>query len=125
MSAIIVPALSLGATYIARSFSGDKEQLVPLLKGAIKHSGFSLVDVISPCVTFNDHEGSTKSYAHTRDHYNHVSDIDYIHPSEEVSISYKEGESMPIKAFAKSRGAAFAPTLLFLVGAVWVLRRFG
>jgi 2-oxoglutarate ferredoxin oxidoreductase subunit beta len=90
-------ALSLGATYIARSFSGDKEQLVPLLKGAIKHSGFSLVDVISPCVTFNDHEGSTKSYAHTRDHYNHVSDIDYIHPSEEVSISYKEGESMPIK----------------------------
>ncbi len=90
-------ALSLGATYIARSFSGDKEQLVPLLKGAIKHSGFSLVDVISPCVTFNDHEGSTKSYAHTREHYNHVSDIDYIHPSEDISISYKEGESMPIR----------------------------
>jgi 2-oxoglutarate ferredoxin oxidoreductase subunit beta len=90
-------ALSLGATYIARSFSGDKEQLVPLIKGAIKHSGFSLVDVISPCVTFNDHEGSTKSYAHTRDHYNHVTDIDYIHPSEEISVSYKEGESMPIK----------------------------
>ena len=90
-------ALSLGATYIARSFSGDKEQLVPLLKGAIKHSGFSLVDVISPCVTFNDHEGSTKSYAHTRDHYNHVSDIDYIHPSEDITVSYKEGESMPIK----------------------------
>ena len=93
----ISTALSLGATYIARSFSGDKEQLVPLIKGAIKHSGFSLVDVISPCVTFNDHEGSTKSYAHTRDHYNHVSDIDYIHPSEEISVSYKEGESMPIK----------------------------
>jgi 2-oxoglutarate ferredoxin oxidoreductase subunit beta len=90
-------ALSLGATYIARSFSGDKEQLVPLIKGAIKHSGFSLVDIISPCVTFNDHEGSTKSYAHTRDHYNHVSDIDYIHPSEDISVSYKEGESMPIK----------------------------
>ena len=93
----ISTALSLGATYIARSFSGDKEQLVPLIKGAIKHSGFSLVDVISPCVTFNDHEGSTKSYAHTRDHYNHVSDIDYIHPSEDISVSYKEGESMPIK----------------------------
>ena len=90
-------ALSLGATYIARSFSGDKEQLVPLIKGAIKHSGFALVDVISPCVTFNDHEGSTKSYSHTRDHYNHVSDIDYIHPSEDISVSYKEGESMPIK----------------------------
>jgi 2-oxoglutarate ferredoxin oxidoreductase subunit beta len=93
----ISTALSLGATYIARSFSGDKEQLVPLIKGAIKHTGFSLVDIISPCVTFNDHEGSTKSYAHTRDHYNHVSDIDYIHPSEEISVSYKEGESMPIK----------------------------
>ena len=93
----ISTALSLGATYIARSFSGDKEQLVPLLKGAIKHTGFSLVDVISPCVTFNDHEGSTKSYAHTRDHYNHVTDIDYIHPTEEISVSYKEGESMPIK----------------------------
>jgi len=93
----ISTALSLGATYIARSFSGDKEQLVPLLKGAIKHTGFSLVDVISPCVTFNDHEGSTKSYAHTRDHYNHVTDIDYIHPSEEISVSYKEGESMPIQ----------------------------
>jgi 2-oxoglutarate ferredoxin oxidoreductase subunit beta len=90
-------ALSLGATYIARSFSGDKEQLVPLIKGAIQHTGFSLVDIISPCVTFNDHEGSTKSYAHTRDHYNHVSDIDYVHPSEDVAVSYKEGESMPIK----------------------------
>jgi 2-oxoglutarate ferredoxin oxidoreductase subunit beta len=93
----ISTALSLGATYIARGFSGDKEQLVPLIKGAIKHSGFALVDVISPCVTFNDHEGSTKSYAHTRDHYNHVSDIDYVHPSEDISVSYKEGESMPIK----------------------------
>lgn len=89
-------ALSLGATYIARSFSGDKEQLVPLLKGALLHSGFSLVDVISPCVTFNDHEGSTKSYAHTREHYNHVVNVDYIHPSEEIKASYAEGEAMPI-----------------------------
>ena len=90
-------ALSLGATYIARSFSGDKEQLVPLIKGAIVHSGFSLVDIISPCVTFNDHEGSTKSYQHTRDHYNHVSDIDYVHPTKQVEVSYEEGERMPIK----------------------------
>ena len=89
-------ALSLGATYIARSFSGDKEQLVPLLKGAFLHSGFSLVDVISPCVTFNDHEGSTKSYAHTRQFYNHVVNVDYIHPSEEIRASYAEGEAMPI-----------------------------
>ncbi len=89
-------ALSLGATYIARSFSGDKEQLVPLLKGALLHSGFALVDVISPCVTFNDHEGSTKSYAHTRAHYNHVVNVDYVHPSEETKVSYDAGEAMPI-----------------------------
>ena len=54
--------LSLGATFLARSFSGDKEQLVPILKAALAHRGFALVDVISPCVTFNDHSGSTKSY---------------------------------------------------------------
>lgn len=89
-------ALSLGATYIARSFSGDKEQLVPLLKGALLHSGFALVDIISPCVTFNDHEGSTKSYAHTRQFYHHVVNVDYVHPSEEIKASYKEGEAMPI-----------------------------
>ena len=90
-------ALSLGATYIARSFSGDKEQLVPLLKGALMHRGFALVDIVSPCVTFNDHEGSTKSYAHTRQFYHHVVDIDYIPPAEEIKAAYAEGEAMPIK----------------------------
>ena len=90
-------ALSLGATYIARSFSGDKEQLVPLLKGALTHSGFALVDIVSPCVTFNDHEGSTKSYAHTRQFYHHVVDIDYIPPAEEIKAAYAEGEAMPVK----------------------------
>ncbi len=90
-------ALSLGATYIARSFSGDKEQLVPLLKGALMHRGFALVDIVSPCVTFNDHEGSTKSYAHTRQFYHHVADIDYIPPTEEIKASYDLGEAMPIK----------------------------
>jgi 2-oxoglutarate ferredoxin oxidoreductase subunit beta len=90
-------ALSLGATYIARSFSGDKEQLVPLLKGALMHRGFALVDIVSPCVTFNDHEGSTKSYAHTREYYHHVADIDFIPPTEEIKASYDVGEAMPIK----------------------------
>src|SRR5689334_6634059 len=60
--------LTLGATFIARSFSGDKEQLVPILKAGLTHRGFALIDIISPCVTFNDHEGSTKSYVHTRKH---------------------------------------------------------
>jgi 2-oxoglutarate ferredoxin oxidoreductase subunit beta len=90
-------ALSLGATYIARSFSGDKDQLVPLIQGALSHDGFALVDVISPCVTFNDHEGSTKSYAHTRQYYHHVVDADYIPPAEEIKAAYEEGSAMPIE----------------------------
>ena len=64
----IMLGLSLGATFLARSFSGDKEQLVPILKAAIAHNGLALIDVISPCVTFNDHEGSTKSYRFMREH---------------------------------------------------------
>ena len=90
-------ALSLGATYIARGFSGDKDQLVPLIQGALSHDGFSLVDVISPCVTFNDHEGSTKSYAHTRQFYHHVVDADFIPPAEEIKAQYDEGEAMPVE----------------------------
>ena len=90
-------ALSLGATYIARGFSGDKEQLVPLIKGALMHDGFALVDIISPCVTFNDHQGSTKSYAHTRQFYHHVVDADFIPPAAEIKAAYEEGSAMPIE----------------------------
>jgi 2-oxoglutarate ferredoxin oxidoreductase subunit beta len=90
-------ALALGATYVARSFSGDKDQLVPLIQGALAHPGFALVDVISPCVTFNDHEGSTKSYAHTRQFYHHVVDADYVPPAKEIKAAYKEGSAMPIE----------------------------
>src|SRR5581483_3445804 len=64
----VMMALRIGATFVARSFSGDKDQLVPILKGAFLHRGLALVDVISPCVTFNDHTGSTKSYLYTRKH---------------------------------------------------------
>jgi 2-oxoglutarate ferredoxin oxidoreductase subunit beta len=90
-------ALSLGATYIARGFSGDKEQLVPLIQGALSHDGFALVDVISPCVTFNDHEGSTKSYAHTRQFYHHVVEADFIPPAEEIKAQYEKGSAMPVE----------------------------
>lgn len=89
-------AIGLGATYIARGFSGDKQQLVPLIKGALTHKGFALLDVISPCVTFNDNEGSTKSYAHTRKHFHHVVDADFIPPSQEIVAAYNAGESMPV-----------------------------
>ena len=90
-------AIALGATYIARSFSGDKDQLIPLIQGALSHDGFALVDVISPCVTFNDHEGSTKSYAHTREFYHHVVEADYIPPAEEIKAQYDEGSAMSIE----------------------------
>jgi len=76
--------LSLGATFIARSFSGDKEQLVPILKAALAHRGFALVDVISPCVTFNDHEGSTKSYLSTRKHLMPATEADFVPPAKEI-----------------------------------------
>ena len=76
--------LSLGATFVARGFSGDKEQLVPILKAAVAHRGFALVDVISPCVTFNDHSGSTKSYVQTRKHLVRTTDADFVPPATEI-----------------------------------------
>ena len=61
------------------------------------HRGFALVDIVSPCVTFNDHEGSTKSYAHTRQFYHHVVDMDYVPPAAEIKAAYAEGDAMPIE----------------------------
>ncbi len=80
----ILLGLSLGATFLARGFSGDKEQLVPILKAAAAHDGFALVDIISPCVQFNDHEGSTKSYRYMRDHELKEIDADFISAHEEI-----------------------------------------
>jgi 2-oxoglutarate ferredoxin oxidoreductase subunit beta len=80
-------ALSIGATFVARSFSGDKEQLIPILKAAIAHRGFALVDVISPCVTFNDHTGSTKSYLYTRKHMQKTTEADFVPPASEILAS--------------------------------------
>src|SRR6266851_4182420 len=80
----VMLGLSIGATFVARSFSGDKEQLVPILKAAIAHRGFALVDVISPCVTFNDHSGSTKSYLYTRKHLQKATESDFIPPAPEI-----------------------------------------
>jgi 2-oxoglutarate/2-oxoacid ferredoxin oxidoreductase subunit beta len=74
----VLLALTVGASFVARGFSGDKEQLVPLLKAAVAHGGFALVDVISPCVTFNDHEGSTKSYRYTRERVHEMGGIDFV-----------------------------------------------
>ncbi len=77
-------ALTLGATFIARGFSGDKEQLIPILKAGISHRGLAIVDVISPCVTFNDHDGSTKSYLNTRKNMVKVTESDVVLPVESI-----------------------------------------
>ncbi len=80
----VMLALSIGATFVARSFSGDKEQLVPIIKAAFAHRGLALIDVISPCVTFNDHSGSTKSYLHTRKHELRATEADFVPPVPEI-----------------------------------------
>jgi 2-oxoglutarate ferredoxin oxidoreductase subunit beta len=84
-------ALLMGATYVARSFSGDKEQLVPLVKAAIAHSGAAFIDVISPCVAFNNHPGSTKSYDYVREHNEAVNRLDFWPSREAITVDYSAG----------------------------------
>ncbi|HEV3329346.1 MAG TPA: 2-oxoacid:ferredoxin oxidoreductase subunit beta [Bryobacteraceae bacterium] len=85
-------ALQWGATFVARSFSGDKKQLQSLLKAAIAHNGLTVIDVISPCVTFNDHDGSTKSYSYVKDHEEALHELDFVPFFEDISVEIKEGE---------------------------------
>jgi 2-oxoglutarate ferredoxin oxidoreductase subunit beta len=84
-------ALLMGASFVARSFSGDKRQLVPLVKAAIAHPGAAFIDVISPCVAFNNHPGSTKSYEYVREHNEAVNRLDFWPTREAITIDYTEG----------------------------------
>jgi 2-oxoglutarate ferredoxin oxidoreductase subunit beta len=84
-------ALLMGATYVARSFSGDKKQLVPLIKAAIAHPGAAFIDVISPCVAFNNHPGSTKSYEYVREHNEAVNRLDFWPSRDAITVDYSEG----------------------------------
>jgi 2-oxoglutarate/2-oxoacid ferredoxin oxidoreductase subunit beta len=93
----VLLALSLGASFVARSFSGDKHQLVPMIKAGLRHEGFALLDVISPCVTFNDHEQSTKSYAYTREHFHETIHTDFIAQAKEIKVKYEEGSVLPVE----------------------------
>ncbi|MDO9112299.1 MAG: 2-oxoacid:ferredoxin oxidoreductase subunit beta [Polaromonas sp.] len=93
---LVALALQLGATYVARGFSGDKAQLVPLIKGAIGHGGAAFIDIISPCVAFNNHAGSTKSYDYVREHNEAVSRIDFISAREEITTRYAPGEVIDV-----------------------------
>ena len=90
-------AISLGATFVGRSFSGDKRQLHAMLKAAIAHSGTVLLDVISPCVTFNDHEGSTKSYKYMLDHEEPLQEINFIPSFENISVDYDPGTTLEVE----------------------------
>jgi 2-oxoglutarate ferredoxin oxidoreductase subunit beta len=88
---LVALALQLGASYVARSFSGDKEQLVPLIKGALRHDGPAFLDVISPCVTFNNHAGSTKSYDYVREHDEAVNRVEVILPRDRIATTHPPG----------------------------------
>ena len=89
-------ALTLGATFVARGFSGDKKQLVPLIKAGLMHKGFALIDVVSPCVTFNDHKGSTRSYAHTYEYYHPIVHTDFVPTGAEITAQYDAGEAINV-----------------------------
>ncbi len=86
-------AIQLGATFVGRSFSGDKKQLLTMLKAALSHKGTVMLDVISPCVTFNDHEGSTKSYKFMKDHDEPIVDVTFVPSFEDIEIDYQPGET--------------------------------
>jgi 2-oxoglutarate ferredoxin oxidoreductase subunit beta len=84
-------ALQMGAAFVARSFSGDKEQLVPLIKAAITHRGFAFIDVVSPCVTFNNNAASTKSYEFVREHSEATGTVDFVPMRQEITTEYNPG----------------------------------
>src|ERR1700739_2754165 len=96
-------AIQLGATLVGRSFSGDKRQLSAMLKAAIAHKGTVMLDVVSPCVTFNDHEGSTKSYKYVKEHEETLQDVSFIPHFEEIDVEYDPGSTIQVTMHDGSR----------------------
>jgi 2-oxoglutarate/2-oxoacid ferredoxin oxidoreductase subunit beta len=109
-------AIELGATFVARSFSGDKKQLLAILKVALAHRGTSMIDVLSPCVTFNDHEGSTKSYAYVKDHDDPLEEVSFVPFFEDISVDYEPGTTQEVtmhdgsKLYLKKLEEGYDPT---------------
>jgi 2-oxoglutarate/2-oxoacid ferredoxin oxidoreductase subunit beta len=109
-------AIELGASFVARSFSGDKKQLLAILKASLAHRGTAMIDVISPCVTFNDHEGSTKSYVHAKEHDEVLGDINFVPFFEDISVEYDAGTTTAVtmhdgsKLFLKKVDENYNPT---------------
>ena len=100
---VCLAAIDMGATLVARSFSGDKRQLHAVLKTALSHRGLSIIDVVSPCTTFNDHEGSTKSYGYMKDHEEPLHEIDFVPFYDEISVDYDEGTTQEVRMFDGSK----------------------
>ena len=96
-------AIELGASFVARSFSGDKKQLSAILKAALSHRGTAMLDVLSPCVTFNDHEGSTKSYAYAKEHDDPLEELDFVPFFEDIAIEYEPGATQEVELHDGSR----------------------
>src|ERR671930_2614581 len=109
-------AVELGATFVARSFSGDKKQLLALLKAALAHRGTVMLDVLSPCVTFNDHEGSTKSYAYVKDHDDPLEEVSFVPFFEDITVDYEPGSTQQVtmhdgsKLYLKKLDQSYDPT---------------
>jgi 2-oxoglutarate ferredoxin oxidoreductase subunit beta len=89
-------AIELGATFVARSFSGDKKQLLSILKASFSHRGTAMIDVLSPCVTFNDHEGSTKSYAYVKEHDEVMGEVQFVPFFDDITVEYDEGTTKAV-----------------------------
>src|ERR1700743_140594 len=90
-------AIELGATFVGRSFSGDKKQLLAMLKAAIAHNGTFVLDVISPCVTFNDHEGSTRSYKYMQEHDEPISEVGFVPHFQDIDVEYDPGTTVNVR----------------------------
>src|ERR671930_228164 len=109
-------AVELGATFVGRSFSGDKKQLLALLKAALAHRGTVMLDVLSPCVTFNDHEGSTKSYSYVKDHDDPLEEVSFVPFFEDIAVDYAPGSVQEVtmhdgsKLYLKKLDQSYDPT---------------
>src|SRR4051812_12167683 len=109
-------AIDLGASFVARSFSGDKKQLLAILKTALAHRGTCMIDVLSPCVTFNDHEGSTKSYAYVKDHDDPLEEVSFVPFFEDIAVDYEPGTTQEVtmhdgsKLYLKKLEESYDPT---------------
>ncbi len=109
-------AIELGASFVARSFSGDKKQLLSILKAALSHCGTAMIDVLSPCVTFNDHEGSTKSYSYVKDHEEPLGEISFVPFFDDITVDYEPGTTTTVsmhdgsKLYLKKVAEDYDPT---------------